>query len=65
MLFRSHQNLLIEYRKQNWNFCDQALEHLVGFWDEDLDTFYASLAERISQYKEQAPEEDWDGVVQK
>lgn len=60
-----HQNLLIEYRKQNWNFCEQALEHLVGFWGEDVDTFYANLLDRIKEYKNQELDSSWDGVIEK
>lgn len=60
-----HQNLLIEYRKQNWNYCEQALEHLVGFWGNEVDSFYANLNERINTFKNQSPGDQWDGVIQK
>jgi len=60
-----HENLLIEYRKRNWNYCTQALEHLTGFWGHELDTFYNSIAQRIETYVEQEPGEDWDGVIEK
>lgn len=60
-----HQNLLIEYRKQNWNYCEQAMEHLIGFWGDELDTFYTSIVERIREFKEHAPDENWDGIIQK
>lgn len=58
-----HENLMIEYRKRNWNYCVQALEHLTGFWNHELDTFYNNLLERITQYIETAPSDDWDGVI--
>lgn len=60
-----HENLLINYRKKDWNYCTQALEHLVGFWGHDLDTFYDSISSRIATYSESDPGEDWDGVVVK
>lgn len=58
-----HRNLLIEYRKRNWNYCEQALEHLTGFWNHELDTFYDTLKQRISSYIENEPGDEWDGVV--
>ena len=33
-----HHNLLENFRKQDWNYCEQALEHLVGFWGDEVDT---------------------------
>lgn len=60
-----HANLLIEYRKQNWNYCEQAMEHLRGFWSSELDTFYDNLTERINFYKDNEPAEDWDGIIVK
>ena len=60
-----HENLLIEYRKQNWNYCTQALEHLRGFWGNELDTFYNSIGDRINKYAEQAPVDGWTGTIEK
>lgn len=60
-----HENLMINYRKRDWNYCTQALEHLVGFWNHELDTFYDSLSSRISSYIECDPGEEWDGVIEK
>lgn len=60
-----HSNLMIEYRKKNWNYCDQALEHLVGFWGGELDSFYENIKTRIVEYTEQDPGDDWTGVIEK
>lgn len=60
-----HANLLIEYRKQNWNYCEQALEHLVGCWGHELDSFYDNLRTRINNYKDNSPGDDWDGIIQR
>ena len=60
-----HENLIIEYRKRNWNYCIQAMEHLSGFWNHELDTFYNSLKSRIDQYTQEEPAEDWDGSIDK
>lgn len=60
-----HANLMIEYRKQNWSYCEHAMEHLVGFWNHEMDTFYTNLLDRVNQYKKIPPNETWDGVVEK
>lgn len=54
-----HQNLLIEYQRQNWTYCEQALEHLVGFWGNDVDTFYDSIRQRIEENKSKTLEGHW------
>lgn len=58
-----HENLLIEYRKKNWNYCEQALEHLVGCWNHEVDTFYDSIRQRVADYSEHDPGDDWNGVI--
>lgn len=60
-----HENLLINYRKKDWNYCTQALEHLTGFWGQELDTFYNSISARIEEFKSQDPGDSWDGTVDK
>ena len=60
-----HANLLIEYRKKNWNYCNQALEHLMGFWNKELTSYYENLQSRINEYSACDPGPDWNGVVKK
>jgi hypothetical protein len=60
-----HENLLINYRKRDWNFCTQALEHLIGYWGADMDSYYVSLSQRIAKYIEQDPGESFDGIIEK
>jgi hypothetical protein len=58
-----HHNLLENYRKQDWNFCNQALEHLQGFWGSEVDSFYQSLQQRISAATDD--DQTWQWVVDK
>jgi hypothetical protein len=58
-----HQNLIKNYRLKNWNFCQQAIEHLTGHWQNELDTFYADLSQRVKQYQVDPPGDAWDGVL--
>lgn len=60
-----HSNLLLNYRKKDWNYCTQALDFLVGFWGDEVDTFYQTMRERISVYSQQDPGPDWTGVIDK
>ena len=54
-----HQNLLENFRKGDWNYCEQALEHLKGFWNQELDTFYNSIGERIKAKGSSELTENW------
>lgn len=60
-----HANLIANYKKKDWNFCEQAIEHLSGKWNGELDSFYANLNDRIQTFKQVDPGEDWDGVISK
>jgi len=60
-----HANLIENYRKKDWNYCQQAIEHLVGFWGHELDTFYANLLQRINQYEANDPGPDWSPIIVK
>lgn len=58
-----HRNLMENYRQRDWNFCEQAIENLVGCFGKELDTFYAELSHRINSYKENDPGEGWDYTI--
>lgn len=58
-----HANLLVEFRKKNWNYCEQALEHLTGRWGHEVDTFYDTMRQRVAEYTENDPGDNWDGVI--
>jgi hypothetical protein len=60
-----HENLMIEYYKKNWNYCENALEHLSNKWGGELQTFYSEIESRVAKYKEEDPGDDWDGVINK
>jgi hypothetical protein len=62
---RLHAKLMDNYRRRDWNFCEQALEHLHGRWGGAMNSFYDEISQRIAKYKQQDPGEDWDGVYEK
>jgi hypothetical protein len=46
-----HHTLLKEYRKSNWKYCEDAIEHLKGRWQGELDSFYDELYNRVQSLK--------------
>lgn len=58
-----HKNLMENYRRRDWNFCEQAIEQLTGAWAGELDSFYSEIQSRISNYKENDPGEAWDYTI--
>lgn len=60
-----HNNMMRNYRLKNWKYCEDALEHLIGKWRGEVDTFYGVMQNRISSLKENDPGPDWDGSVLK
>lgn len=60
-----HTKLMENYRKRNWDFCEQALEHLRSRWRGEVDSFYIEIGKRIAKYKEQDPGPEWDGIYEK
>jgi hypothetical protein len=58
-----HNNLMAEYRKRNWNYVEQAIEHLQGRWKCELDSFYKEMLERVNKLKDIDLPENWNGIV--
>lgn len=59
-----HGNLMRNYKLRNWKYCTDALEHLLGRWNGELDSFYQTMSQRVSNLLENTPGDDWDGIVQ-
>ena len=60
-----HADIIRYYKQREWNYCENAIEGLLGKWNGELDTFYTNLAERIKTYKETPPDSSWTGVLVK
>lgn len=58
-----HENLMTAYNQMHWHFCEQAIEHLMGKWNRELDSFYTDLLARISQLKSQEDFTSWTPVI--
>jgi hypothetical protein len=60
-----HSELMHHYRQRNWDFVFLAAKDLMGCWGSELDTFYQEMIARVTQFKEQEPDESWTGIVAK
>jgi hypothetical protein len=52
-----HKNLIKNYKVRNWKYCEDAIEHLLGKWNGELDTFYKEIVRRITENKDQGLED--------
>lgn len=57
-----HDEMMGFYQQQQWNYCEHAIEYLMGKWNGDLDSFYADLLQRVLTYKQTPPDKHWDGT---
>ena len=55
-----HADLIENYRRCEWTYCEHAIEGLMGKWNGELDSFYVDLLQRVLNYKQTPPAEDWD-----
>lgn len=60
-----HNAMLKEYKERNWSFCYQALEHLKGKWNKQLDSFYEIFEDRLKELETASLPDGWNGVVAK
>jgi hypothetical protein len=60
-----HATLIKEYGQKNWNYCEQAIGHLMGKWGKEVDSFYVDLKNRVDQLKTQDLDDSWTPVIPK
>jgi hypothetical protein len=60
-----HANLIKNYALKDWNYCEQALEHLTGKWGGEVDSFYHELATRIEHLKTRDLDDSWTPIIAK
>ena len=60
-----HENLIASYRRRDWKYCQDSLEHLQGFWGGEMDTFYADIAARVNTNMQNTLPDDWTPVIHK
>jgi hypothetical protein len=60
-----HANLIKNYGIRDWNYCEQAVEQLMGKWGGELDSFYQDLISRIQLLKTHTLDDSWSPVIPK
>jgi hypothetical protein len=58
-----HSDLLENYRRREWTYCEHAIEGLMGKWNGELDSFYSDLLLRVQDYQQNSPGDEWDGFL--
>ena len=58
-----HAKLIENYQRQNWKFCEDAIEHLRGRWGGDLDSFYDDLLSRVKNFNLNGVDEGWSPLI--
>jgi hypothetical protein len=58
-----HANLIKNYKIGNWKFCNDAIKHLRGKFNGELDTFYDVFKDRVLTLQEDELPNNWTGVV--
>jgi hypothetical protein len=58
-----HEDLIRFYKQRHWDYCEHAIESLMGRWNHELDTFYSDLLKRVLEYKAVPPGTAWDGSI--
>ena len=61
MYQQQHDKFLVLYRQQSWESAELFANDLRASWPEMAD-YYDVMIDRIREYKENPPEEDWDGT---
>ena len=54
--------MISAYRAQDWEHAEALLRQCRACANSDLDELYALYGERITEYRAEPPESDWDGV---
>lgn len=62
---QNHAVLIENYKKQNWEYCSQAIPFLIGTWNGEVDSFYNELLDRVEKFKVDPPPANWDGSIEK
>jgi L-cysteine desulfidase len=58
-----HVDIIKYYKQKHWDYCEQAIQGLMGKWGGELDTFYTDLLNRVKQNKQNGVPEDWNATL--
>jgi hypothetical protein len=58
-----HAQMIRNFRAGNWKFCEDALEHLMGRWNGEVDSFYKDLQTRLLDLQAQTLTQEWNPAL--
>lgn len=58
-----HTELIAAYKKKDFKLCRDLLEHLIGAFSGEVDSFYLELSDRINKLNANTLSEDWTSVI--
>lgn len=58
-----HADVVKYFKQQHWDYCEQAIQGLMGKWGGELDTFYSDLLDRAKRHKQNGVSKDWDATL--
>ena len=58
-----HADVVKYFKQQHWDYCEQALQGLIGKWGGELDTFYQDLLTRVVNNKQTGVANDWNATL--
>ena len=63
MYQQQHEKFLALYRAQKWIVAEKFATDLRDGWPE-MEDYYEIMLERIDDYKDHSPSNDWDGTYE-
>lgn len=61
-LVKLHEDMMGQFKQQQWEFCLQALDQLKGRWSGEADTFYHDLEARVKYLQQNPPDKSWTPI---
>jgi hypothetical protein len=58
-----HAKLIEAYKHKDFKLCQDLLEHLIGSFGGDVDSFYLELSKRINDLKSNTVLDDWSSII--
>lgn len=60
---RLHADMISAYKNKDFVLCQDLLEHLVGSFNGEIDSFYTEMQIRVQQLLVEHTPNNWNGVV--
>jgi hypothetical protein len=58
-----HAELILAYKQKDFKLCQDLLEHLIGAFGGELDSFYQELQKRVINLINSDLKDDWSNII--